>query len=718
MDDHAQIKKQNAAATAPAAPKEGSAEWNRARAQGWNYTSEVAGGSNPYVNYSAHLYTDPWEKEKQLQKNAGEPLYKSFSGRVATRLVSRGVIGSAFYTAGILALRSWDPYLPYDEMPLVHKGLTRIAKGCDYVFGKPIALATEGACRLAGMEREAAREWGVRATSRLKNRRSTFEGKLHGVFEEAKNKASARGKGHATVPVYSVNGRTLGEEMVGITFDFAMGSAGDALGREIMSLFDPNYHKSWIKDGRVDFGEMMKCMGKSAWRIVSYNQMEDWAAALPYVYQMRAQRKILSKIWPGGKFSMDHNVGAMVLDKEYNLQHSHLGLSATELQLRFMGYNFYTLMFRDMYNHCASKLHQWQDGGYHAPHFSLPDHPIDDAAHAISETVKYTAKSFMKSMLYMAPAVPFFWITRAPQYHNSCLFVQEGNGILSSEQILPAEKQPGKEPEFKVVQADGKTRTSGYSRNFFGAQTARKATEQPQVYFGEENITNKVSGWLNKDFDPLAQEHAKTWFEKLLFPIGRLNVRINHAFDQHIVKPLSETWVVNGILDHIKQDAAWRQVLSRPDNASVFTRTAISNTYMNAALSYTPYMIAKYEAANHVDMPLFDAAAYRFLDGIHHLNWKDFKEGAKDMAQVVVRGPISEGTIREADKPRGLINSTYESTVSENKKQAALRQERAMARALAAKHAGERKKDGWAATHRMAQAQAAEQGAPDGVTLH
>ncbi len=655
-------------------------------------------GDNPYVNYSAHLFTDPWEKSSEEDGKQGKPLYKSLGGRVSTRLLSRGVFGATFMTLGNMAVRTWDPHMPIDEMRTLHKGMSYLAHGIDVAIGSPIKSM-----------------FGEEAV--------TFRTKKN--FSATRNReAIAKTLAGDRVPVEFVNGRSLGQEVVGVTLDFAAGSFGDALGRELVAVADPNYHKDWLKNGHVNFGELAKSAGKSLWRIMSYNQMEDWAAALPYVYQMKAQRKIIGKAWHGSKFTLDHqnNGGSFLVDSEGNIQGSLMAAGALDLQARFMGYNFYTLMFRDTYNHVAMKLGEWKDNGFHV-NASLPEHPIRSMEHGAEETAKYVAKSFMKSMLYMAPAVPFFWAFRTPISRNSGVFVAEKTkgGVVVTENTL--ELTPPDKHGMRYLQAEelpsGEKRTSSLSEHLFTvADTASSNWVDGVLHKNGRPVelflqSRKIEpDYLKPGFDPYDKKYCFGAFDKALNPFGKIARTTSQVLDKHLFRPIVESSVFKGYMAKVPY-------LTRlaNDYPQVLNRYNLTNTYVNAAISYTPYMIAKYETANHIDMPLFDAAAYRFLDGVDTLKWKDMKEGVHDMASLIVRGPISEGTIAASHQARGLVNSSFESAFRDNKHQHELKMARKADREAREKEEMLRKSGGWVA-YETARAQTQEKGAPDGVTIH
>lgn len=661
-----------------------------------DYALRGSGGDNTYINYSAHLYTDPWDKTPR-NKNEGEPLYKSIGGRVLTRTISRGLFGAAFMTLGSVAVNTWDPHEPVEGMRTVHKFMTGLSRVFDTVFGSPIKAA-----------------FGEEAVK--------FRTKK--VFSAtASAQAIKEAEAGAYVPVTRINGRSLGEEMVGISFDFAAGSFGDALGRELISVIDPNYHKDWLKDGHVNFGAMAKSAGKSLWHIVSYNQMEDWAAALPYAYQMRAQRHFFGQNWPGSKFTIDrqNSGGSFVVGPEGEIKGTYMVPGALDLQARFMGYNFYTLMFRDVYNHSAMRLREWKKDGY-SLHFHLPEHPIRAVEHAGEETAKYMAKSFIKSMLYMAPAVPFFWMFRTPQSRNSGVFVSDSDdgGVVVKNKTHGVQPGPNGEPCLMVTtEENGERVATSVTSDLFSVADHIGGEWKDGVLYNKgkpvelwlhgEKITPE---YLQKTFDPYDTKYCFNMFERTLNPLGKLTRSASRLLNKNILEPITSTRFFSSYVEG--SEYVQHLVKQYPH---VINRYNLSNTYVNSAMSYTPYMIAKYETANHIDMPLFDAAAYRFLDGIDTLKWKDIREGVHDMASVVVRGPISEGTLEAAKKPRGLINSSSEASARDEQHQKELREERRIAKEHKAQESISKKSGGWSA-YEAARAQNKENAPPDGVTIH
>lgn len=76
------------------------------------------------------------------------------------------------------------------------------------------------------------------------------------------------------------------------------------------------------------------------------------------------------------------------------------------------------------------------------------------------------------------------------------------------------------------------------------------------------------------------------------------------------------------------------------------TKSGISrkdtNTYINSAMAYTPYMYAKGEAARLWDDGRMDAALERTIDGAVKLNLREFKAGASEVWHSILKKPFAD----------------------------------------------------------------------------
>ena len=145
-------------------------------------------------------------------------------------------------------------------------------------------------------------------------------------------------------------GRSLGSEVVGVTFDFASMSFGDYMTRYVIALMDPNAHKHWMKDGHVDIPGGLKDLMKNIFRGATYAAGEDIAVAIPYVYGMRAQRHMIDKFSPKFKYDSDRGLnGGSYKSKDGKIIGDYQLEGALDLMGRFSWYNVGTKMFRDAY---------------------------------------------------------------------------------------------------------------------------------------------------------------------------------------------------------------------------------------------------------------------------------------------------------------------------------------------------------------------------------
>ena len=628
----------------------GSSDKRSGKKSSYRYEQSQLGGDNPYVNLSARLYTNPWEKEVVFQGK--KPLYKSFVGRAATRLFSRGVMGAAFMAAGELMLQRWDPFIPLHEQGLAQRQFTRIAKFIDTTVTNP----TVKIAGLAGKAEEVERYFNTFRVTR------PFSSAL-------KEGTYASTSDVLTKLKHGLTGRTYGQEVVGMTAGFAMGSIGDALGRNIVATLDPNHRLGWRKEnGKFNFKEIASNMARSAWGIMSYNQAEDWFSGLFYVHQMRLQRKLLTSLYgenTGINFNLDHqaNGGSFILNDKGDITGSLMNAGAMDLQLRFMGYNWYTLMYRDIYNHLSHVYSNWKENGYQLPAVNLPKNPVSSVGHATSETTKYIGKSFIKSMLYMLPAVPFFWSFRTPFSRENAFFVHP-EGILHNPD--PAGKNIFKT---SAQSTNGWLLTNDikdYASTEIAYKVPVKKTFVKRQQSGPLNLSLRSDElkWFKKDFSPHDPEYAVSRFDKALNPFGQL---------MHGAREETETLFAKALEQPRIAKSRFGQFVSRKYGSDAPKQFATA--YVNSAIPYYFYMMAKYETENHINSPVFDAAAYRFIDGVSGAKWNDVKEGASDMWNIVFRRPVSQKTLEDTNKPRGLVNSMHEAKQSSDTRQQAFREE-------------------------------------------
>lgn len=599
-----------ASATAPQRDGDGTAT---PRAQ-----TQKRGYSTPDSSYQNYLFGNAGSDDQPAWSD-------STKGRAVIRLFSRGIMGALFFTIGGRMARSqMDGYHEAHWKWDSSKPLQAIAKGIDFTLGRGIKYSIRG---LAGLKHGAAQAETIAKDAVTFRQKRGFDYVDH------------LGK------VQSEVGRSYGSEAVSFTFDFAMASIGDALTRNVIQAIDPNIRKKWLVNDAGDpasrgekkhfvFGEAMKSMAKSSWRILSKNQGEDWAAAIPYAFQMKFQRQFLSNVlnkrFDGHKLVFDHGIngGAYKVNAQGQIVGDYQLVGALDLHARFVGYNWYTLMFREGYDAIGNAFNRWKADGFalHAPHLSKDFNPIttpiDTAAHAL----RYVTKSFIKANLYMNPAVVPFWVMRVSQSKwKGGHFVQEGNPQAGISATLGAKTNIGApgglDPYATANYAHYPTATGadrfekGFSQsiNWLGRQQYRAGV-------GVGNVANKLA---DKGMFPRSR-----WFDNLLtFDVRGRN------------EPMSAA--------HLRQG-----------------RSNFMHEYMDASFSYTPYMYAKAEFGLRVDdtkgdgsLGKMDKAIYQFMDDAAGFR---FGKLGKDVKHIWKLGSNFE---REPKAREGGIDAEVEGKV-------------------------------------------------------
>ena len=610
----------------------------------------------------------------------------SMKGRAAIRVISRGLVGAAFMTwGGRFARNQLNNYSQHEWDP--SKPLQAVAKGFDVTFGKLIKGVAYGMANTKGLSAEAATAARVKAAHEA----TTFRTKAYYHTNDAR----------LTPDGQPMNGRSLGAEMVAVTFDFAMASIGDAMTRNTFQAIDPNTVKPWIvgEDGKAvkpgakghfDAGKFGKSVARASWRILSKNQGEDWVAALPYVYQMKYQRQFLSNAWgkrfTGTKLAFDNgwNGGSYEVNKAGQIIGDHQLPGAIDLHARFVGYNWYTLMFRESYDAIDGAFKKWKDDGFK---LSMPHmhHPLHDVVKGAGSSARYVAKSFIKANLYMNPSVMFFWPMRVGQ--------SKWRGGLVTNDVMPTTSAIGATENFKQQAGITQQKMAEQGMNLpfegvvsrmihgtpetginFNYQTTRRVPTNGQgislwgnkiqktLYFGNEFTIRNPMVRLKNPFDKRVYEHYATdskldrfekRFSQTLNPMGRASYDLgtlatksifglnkNNPIRKFISKrdgyldPHGPDWEAHG-------DAAGEN----------FIRSFIDNS-----LSYTPYMYAKAEFGMRVDdrpgggkLGQMDKAIYGLMDNVARF---DLGATGKSIGSIVHLATHFEKDVksREGDK--------------------------------------------------------------------
>ena len=578
----------------------------------------------------------------------------SMQGRAAIRVLSRGVVGAAFFTVGgRIARNQLNNYSRHEWEWDSRKPLQALAKGFDVTFGKAIEVISYGIADTHGMKGSAAtaiRQRAARESTifRTKTYYHTHDGKLDGNEP--------------------MNGRSLGAEMVAVSFDFAMMSVGDAMIRNFVQAIDPNVVKPWIvgedgkavepgKKGRFDAGKFAKSLAGSTWRILSKNQGEDWAAALPYVYQMKLQRQFLTNAWnrrfDGSKLAFDHNWngGAYEVNNKGQVIGDYQLPGAIDLHARFVGYNWYTLMFREAYDGLFGGFQKWKDSGFKM-HFTQHHDPLHAAVNAVGGSARYIAKSFIKANLYMNPAVVPFWLIRVPQskWRAGMINTEVGpttNALGSTntftEEALMTQERMARDglhlPMSGVISR--MIHQSPFTGINFNYQTVRRMPTngrgvslwgnkvQETLHFGDESTIRNPMVDLKSPYDPKVYQHypTNTFFDrfekrfsqlengvgKICYDLGTVSTKavFKLSKDNPIRKFISQR---DGYLDN--HGPNWQRHTDQAGENFI-------RTYIDSMLAYTPYMYTKAELGMRVDdrpgagkLGRMDQAIYGLMDNV------------------------------------------------------------------------------------------------------
>lgn len=547
----------------------------------------------------------------------------STKGRVAIQMVSRIFFGAAAFAWGNrVASKQMMDYTPETFNPKNAPALQWIAKGIDMTLGKGIKAAVSAIAP---------------------------EGKKALWADEA---VSFRHKGYFRNIPGNLAGRSLGAEMVGITFDFASMSTGSAVARNVIQSFDPALKKPWNdKDGNFSAEEWAKSIGRSSLRIFTKNQGEDWGAALPYVYQMKWQRQLLSKKFTGFKLTSDRgwNGGSMIVDKAGKVIGDYQLAGLLDLQFRFSGYNWYTLMYREAHDEIGKTWKKWQEDGFK---IELPkiDNPINDIAGAVVHPFRYAAKSFVKSHLYMIPSVPFFWITRTPQTKWRAAPIsfsevwEHQNAYGSRVPLEHSESHPYVDIASKEERFASNTAVFANKLTEPGTALAQGGIHNnpgfdgKHVYFGTRQVPNAAG--LGIGDAAFKWENQKTLTGKLLNPFGWLCYKVGSAGVRFMdsVDPTGQKF--KGLFG---KDLLQRELRFR--------------TYTDAAFAYAPYFAAKTEFGLRVDdrgpggtPGNMDKAIYGAIDNLAVLNIKGFQNSVGRITNLITH-PSTDLKGREGNAP-------------------------------------------------------------------
>lgn len=559
-----------------------------------------------------NLSSEQWEKEKEEHKNRA---WKTTpEGRLGVRMFSRGVLGAIGFAAAnrlatnALSRANFNPErLNLSSGPIHHRAVRAVAHFFDFAAGKPIKFIADS----LGFD-------GKRAVTFRPTRKFYFSENNPGQ-----------------------DGRSLGHEVVAVTLDFAMMGVGDAIGRDLADIVDPNYKLSWKhKDGSIDYNQAFKSAGMSVFRYLTYNQGEDWAVGLPYVYFIRAQRNLINKFSPGFGYDSDRglNGGSFKINDKSHIVGNYNIEGIFDLQSRFTVYNILTLLFRETYVEAADKLMKWQDTNYAMPKFeftkSVPETLADNAAHI----AKWAVRDVIKGGIYMTPAVPFFWMTRTPQTKARGIMIHPEKGIVSYQ------KQGAMYPDAVHINepsrdSNDRARKSIPPKPHFNPETPvffssfdHKARDKPGYKgdswsYGEPAVNPFGNGYL--DLDKGSANGFKYSFgmvDGIINSFGKVNNAVRRSFHRPV---------------------RWAGSTFNFDHREYGVKRWM-DSFVNASLSYTPYFYTKAEFAKMWDHGKMDLALERMIDGVAHFNAGEFDAGAHEVLNTLMFRPLPDPK-REAE---------------------------------------------------------------------
>jgi len=595
-------------------------------------------GTKPSDNFQLGKLITKEEFDKAKKPESWD---SSAAGRLAIRTFSRGIMGAAFFTAGGLLARrmmfgerghdytnvsqkSWETHYSSSankslgEIAFKDKNpLQFIAKAIDIFAGKPI----EATVNFFGGD-------GKRA---VHFRETQYKYKPDGP----------QGKDYF--------GRSLGFETVMITFDFFCASIGDALGRDIVGWFDPAVKKDWLNDkGEIVWPETVKSMGKSMWRYATYNGGEDWFVALPYAYFMKAQRNFIDSHSPGFRYDFDGsmNGGSFKIrqhgtDPHYNIVGSYNLEGIFDLQTRFTFYNIGTLLYRELYDKAAHMIR-----GEHMNLYGAPDAPQDPNKTILEKAAdvgKWMVRGTIKGIINMTPAVPFFSITRGMQSKHRALFIDPSeNGIIG---FYGIDKNPhylyATDIDQKMNGINNQTRVHLSTMDPSGRGSISELAHMSAQH-GNPSARIDADG---AKFNFAAKRHNA--MENAFSAIGDKSFEFSKSLDN--TAHLLNRWP--GINGNFAGMLGLRPSDLKADGTVGFRR--FTRPFINASVSYTPYMFMKGETARLWDHGKTDLALERTIDGAFGLNWGEFMAGINETWNALLHKPFDDAK-RDAEGERRM----------------------------------------------------------------
>jgi hypothetical protein len=591
-------------------------------------------GHNIYVNESARIFTNPFEETDMALDNK-RPWHETLGGRVGMQVVARS-LSAATFALGCYMLNKWEPGKKVSEQHVMGKLPEAIASNLDKyvtpIFEKVLSFTGKSPAEIEHIMTF-----------------NKFLAKSHMVQEAMNNPAILNKK---------VYGMTMGQEWTDRTLQFALGSVGASVGIEVCKAVDPGLKKEYIdEDGKLDPVALGKYLLKRTWRIVMHDQMRDWAAGLPYIWDIRATRALMdngfldrhakdSAMWGLQNNDNGTTERAVIQGEKVEMQGSMLGTGIFDFQRRFPDYNTYTMMYSDVYNHLSHVFSKWQEQGWKVK-LEFPENPLHTVTHGLKETIAYVIKTFVKTQAYMNPVMLTFWPMRTSIGKGNHMMVNQETGMPITT-VPTYDFNPGNLEQWNQPFRQGDA-TAPHGGIFARPGDIRAGT---QMYSGKEPVKLHIP-----NYNPYRQP-GKSRFEAGINRIGEFGANYANGLTECLAPLLSN---LSGISHN---------------DATDLVRTA-GQTQMN----YIFYMIAKNEMAQLADTPVWDAIGYAVADAILELKPGKLVNAVKDMGRAMTGQQISEENAAHVGEHRGLVNSRYEAQQSTAETQAKLRHARIEAKA-------------------------------------
>jgi uncharacterized membrane protein YqiK len=230
----------------------------------------------------------------------------------------------------------------------------------------------------------------------------------------------------------------------------------------------------------------------------------------------------------------------------------------------------------------------------------------------------------------MTPAVPFFSVFRTSQSKYKGMFINpENESVLGYVDGVGTDGRANYETlQSHELYRDVQKFNLGQPVHFRKYDTISKTIQEMGGEIANHPLSNP-----NKPFQPYAQHKG------ILNSIGEAQSNFRRGANIASNEILKENSFSNRTMSH----------------------------YWNAAFAYTPYMWAKRESAILWDNGKTDVAVERLIDGVADLNFKEAKEGTKELWKAVWHQPFDDPEREKIAKKRVLVDtSTPDGMTKEN----------------------------------------------------